>query len=349
MNARILAFALGLSLVAAAPARAGTLHMRPYFDKDKSEVILVWDDATGASRGWYYDKASKKFTPSGPSYQLPKDVGVKGQIMMAPYLGPDGSEVVLVWDARSGKSVSWYYDTAENKFKQAEAAFQLPPQKGKEVMMAPYLDKAKSEVILVWDAATGQSWNWYHDTAEKKFKLSDPGYQLPKDLGIKGRIMMMPYVAKDGSEVVYTWSVTSGASTNWYYDDADKKMKRSEEGFQLPADPGVGKDVWMYPYSDNAGTEVVLVWSASGAKSMNYYYDDGEKKMKKSEDGYQLPAAALKGKTVMMMPYLDADAAEVILIYDAAGGASKSVYYDTEKKKMNPAAAGYQLPGNPLK
>jgi len=348
MNARA-CLVVALTLTVASKASAGTIHMRPYFGPDKSEVVLVWDESSGVSKGWYYDKGTKKLTPSAANCQLPADPGVKGRVMMAPYLGPDGTEVVLVWDTRSGKSVSWYFDAGESKFKRAEAGFQLPTQKGAEVMLAPYLDKAKNEVVLAWDAATGGSINWYHDSEEQKFKPSEPGYQLPRHLRLQGRVMMTPYLTKDGSEVIYTWSVTTGESANWYYDEGEKRMKRSDAGYQLPKNPGVSHDVWMYPYSDNGGTEVVLVWSAGGGSSVNWYYDDGDKKMKRSEDGYQLPAGALTGKSIMMVPYLDPEASEVILLWDAASGASKGFYYDAEKKKMLPAEAGYQLPANPLK
>jgi len=338
-----------LLLLLAVPAHAGTIHMRPYFGHDRSEVVLVWDEATGASRAWYYDKAEKKFLPSAAEYQLPANPGVSGSVRMAPYLGPDGSEVVLVWDTRTGKSVSWYFDTGEKKFKRAEAGYQLPAQKGAEVHMAPYLAKDKSEVVLVWDAATGKSANWYFDTAEKKFKASEPGFQLPANLGLKGRVMMRPYLAKDGEEVVQTWSVTTGESINWYYDEATKKMARSEAGFQLPANPGVAKDVWMVPYIGNDGTEIILAWSTSTGASVNWYQDTVEKKFKRSDAGFQLPPNPAKAKVTMMTPYLDTDAEEVILIWDAATGASKGFYYSKPDKKMMLAAPGFQLPPNPLK
>src|SRR5687768_11376143 len=95
---------------------SGTTHLEPYFDPDGSEVILAYDDASGASRSWYYDEAKKKFAPSPPGFQLPAQVGLKGPVRMAPYVGGDKSEVVLVWEPATGKSVSWFYDKAKEAF-----------------------------------------------------------------------------------------------------------------------------------------------------------------------------------------------------------------------------------------
>ncbi|HOX43981.1 MAG TPA: hypothetical protein PK668_10285 [Myxococcota bacterium] len=344
------ALAAGLLVItSAALALAGPIHMRPYFDADKSEVILVWDEATGQSRSWYYDKAEQKFTPSGDKFQLPKNPGITKNVMMAPYLGPDGSEVVLVWDKLGGKSVSWYYDKAEEKFVAAEAKYQLPVQKGKEIHLAPYLDKDGNEVILAWDAATGKSQSLYFSKADDKFMPSAAGYQLPADLGLKPPVMLRPYLTKDGDETIQAWSVANGQSVNWYYSGADEKYMRSEAGYQLPANPGVSKDVWMAPYLDKDGSEVVLVWSASTGQSVSWYYDGAEKKFQRSGIEFQLPTNPIKAKRMMIMPYLDTDAAEVMLVYDAKTGASRCLYYNSAEKKVEPAAAGFQLPVNPLK
>jgi hypothetical protein len=269
--------------------------------------------------------------------------------MMAPYLGPDGSEVVLVWDKKGGKSVSWYYDKAEEKFVQAEAKYQLPVQKGKEVMLAPYLDKDGNEVILAWDAATGKSQSLYYSKADDKFMPSADGYQLPADLGLKPPVMLRPYLTKDGDETIQAWSVSTGQSVNWYYSGADQKYMRSDAGYQLPANPGVAKDVWMAPYLDKDGNEVVLVWSASGGQSVSWYYDNAEKKFTRSGTEFQLPQNPIKAKRMMIMPYVDTEDAEVMLVYDAQSGASKCLYYDSAQKKVVPAGAGFQLPANPLK
>lgn len=48
-----------------------------------------------------------------------------GDIMMAPYMSKD-SEVILVWNTTTGKSVSWYFDNAAQKYQKSPAGFQLP-------------------------------------------------------------------------------------------------------------------------------------------------------------------------------------------------------------------------------
>jgi hypothetical protein len=332
---------------ASTQALAGTVHMRPYFASGKSEVILIWDESSGKSQGWYYSRSAKKFKPSAAKYQLPANTGVKGNVMMAPYLGPDGSEVILVWNKKTGESVSWYFSNSKKKFVRSKAQYQLPKQPGKDVMMAPYLTKGGSEVILVWDAATGKSASWYYSKKDKKLKKSGAGFQLPADLGLKGRIMMRPYLAKDGTEVIYTWSVTNGESINWYYSNSKKKFVRSGKGYQLPTNPGVTKDVWLHPYTAG-GSEVILVWSAVSGKSVSWYYSKSKKAMTQSQAGFQLPVNPLKAKRTMMAPYMDTGASEVILIWNAKSGVSKSYYYSKSKKKMVVAKEGFQLPAKAL-
>ncbi len=51
---------------------------------------------------------------------------VSGDIMMCPYISKDGSEIILVWNTSTGKSVSWYFDNANKKFQRSTTEFQLP-------------------------------------------------------------------------------------------------------------------------------------------------------------------------------------------------------------------------------
>jgi hypothetical protein len=327
-------------------ATAGTVHLRPYFDPEGTEVILVWDEASGTSRSWYFDAEQGRFTRSSAQFQLPAKIGLSGKVMMAPYLDSDGSEVVLIWEPATGKSVSWYFEKSESRFKKSEPGFQLPRQKGGEMMMAPYLAKDGSEVVLVWDARTGKSWNWYFDKEARKFKLSEPGFQLPPNLGLPSPVMMQPYMSKDG-EVIQTWSSSTGQSINWYFDDAEKKYQRSEAKFQLPRNPGVTGDVRMFPYLAHDKSEVMLVWSGASGASVSWYFDDEKAAFVRSPAGFQLPATPL-GPATVLVPYIDTAGTEVIL---AAGpnGKSKGYFHDDDKNKMVPAAPGYQLPPDPLK
>lgn len=327
---------------------SGATRLEPYFDPDGSEVILAYDDASGASKSWYYDEAKKRFAPSPAGYQLPAQLGLKGPVRMAPYVGGDKSEVVLVWEPATGKSLSWFYDRAKKAFQKAEPKFQLPQQKGAEVVMAPYLAKDGSEVVLVWDAKTGKSANWYFDKAKEKFQLSEPGWQLPATLGLAPPVEMVPYLTKDGSEVIHTWSRSTGESINWYFDDAANKYQRSEAKFQLPRDPGVKGDVFMHPYLTSKKDEVILVWSGASGASVSWYFDDEKDKFARSPAGYQLPQAPLGGAT-MLMPYIDDQGNEIILAWSPATGASKEFYRDDKQDKMVPATAEWQLPDAPLK
>jgi hypothetical protein len=324
------------------------VHMRPYFDGERTEVILVWDDATGASKSWFYDGGAKKFIASSPEYQLPAKLGVTGTVMMAPYVGADKTEVVLVWDSKSGSSVSWYFDDTEKKFVKSLPKVQLPRQSGAEVMMAPYVDKNGSEVVRVWDTATGKSASWTFDEAEQRYEPSAAGLQLPAALGLKPPVMMLPYQAGDFSEVIQTWSRSTGASINWYHHDKDDEMKKSDATFQLPEDVGVKSNVWMVPYLTR-DAELMLVWNAATGASVSWSHDSPKKAFVRSPPELQLPTPPLKTKGAMFLPYVDPQGAVVIIAWDPKTGASVSYAYDATKKEMVRADEGYQLPANPLK
>lgn len=60
------------------------------------------------------------------SYAAPNaPIAIAGDIMMAPYMSKD-SEVILIWNTTTGKSVSWCFDNADQKYKKSPAGFQLP-------------------------------------------------------------------------------------------------------------------------------------------------------------------------------------------------------------------------------
>ncbi len=96
-----------------------------YIDQDGSECALVWDANSGLSNIYYYDNSVKKFTLS--SYQLPqkplKNV-TKAFYQFDCYIDKDGSECVLIWDATTGLSKLYYYDSRQKKF--VLSIYQLP-------------------------------------------------------------------------------------------------------------------------------------------------------------------------------------------------------------------------------
>lgn len=328
-------------------AQEKKIMIAPYIGKDNSEIMLVWDQVSGKSASWYYDKREKKFKLAGEQFQLPADPGVKDGVMMAPYIGNDHSEVILVWSMASGRSVSWYYDNAAKKFKKATPQFQLPEDVGLKgtIMMQPYKGKDGSEVILVWDYETGRSASWYYDLKAKKYLKATAGFQLPQDPGLGKSIMMRAYIAKDGSEVIYTWSTETGASINWYYDNNKKKYLKSLPKFQLPPEAAMSGKVMMHPFIAKDGSEVVWIWDVNEGKSVNWYFDLGKNVYLKSPDGYQVENVQ---KNCMLYPYVADDGTEVVLFWNMDTGKSINWYYDNAAKKYLVSEPQFQLPENPL-
>lgn len=274
---------------------SGNVLMKAYIDAKGNEVVLVWSPATGQSASFYYDEATKVMVKSSEGYQLPATLGLSGSVKMFPYVGADNSEVILCWETATGKSISFYYDEAEKKFKKSTAEYQLPTATGitGKIMMHPYIGKDNSEAVLIWDANSGKSASYYYNEAEKKFIKASDGFQLPTNPGVGGSVMMYPYIGGDGSEVVLVWSTINGASMMWYYENLEKRFIKSKSDFQLPTNTGIAQNVMMTPFVVKNNDEVIYIWDSNTGQSINFYFNDKERKYIKSGDEYQLPANPL--------------------------------------------------------
>ncbi len=328
----------------------GDIMLLPFVGKDNSEVVMAFNRKTGKSVEWYFDETTKQMTRAKEAFQLPANTGLTGHVMMQAYIGADGSEVILEWNSSTGQSISWYFDEAENKMMKAPENYQLPASIGLSgnILMYPYLGSDGSEVILCWEAGTGKSVSYYFDEAEKKFTKASAEYQLPSATGISGKVMMHPYIGKDGSEVVLVWDANSGKSVSYYFDQAENRFKKATGPYQLPANPGVSGNVMMYPYIGNDKNEVVLVWSVINGASMMWYYDELEKRFIKSKSDFQLPTNTGILQNVMMVPFVEKHHDEVIYIWNSGTGYSANYYYNDRERKYIKSDNEYQLPANPF-
>ena len=328
----------------------GDVMLLPFVGNDKSEVVLAYNRKTGKSVEWFYDEANKKMAKAPTGFQIPAGTGITGSVMMKAYIGSDGSEVVLVWNAATGQSVSWYYDEADKTMKKGAEGYQLPANIGLtgNVLMFPYIGSDGSEVILCWETGTGKSVSYYFDKGEKKFQKASPEYQLPTATGVTGKVMMHPYLGKDGSEVILVWDANSGKSVSYYFDNGEKKFKKAGDEYQLPANPGVSGNVMMYPYIGNDKSEVILVWSVINGASMMWYFDEMEKRFIKAKSDFQLPTNTGIAQSVMMVPFVEKNHDEVIYIWNSTTGASANYYFDDKTRKYTKSAPEFQLPANPL-
>lgn len=328
----------------------GDIQLLPFVGKDNSEVVMAYNRKTGKSVEWYYDEADKQMARANEGFQLPASTGITANAMMKAYIGSDGSEVILVWNTATGQSVSWYYDEADKKMKQATANYQLPQSIGLSgsVHMFPYIGSDGSEVVLCWETASGKSVSFYFDNASKKFVKSSAEYQLPSSTGIAGKIMMHPYIGKDGSEVILVWDANSGKSVSYYFDNSEKRFQKATEPYQLPANPGVSGNVMMYPYIGNDKNEVILIWSVINGASMLWYYDELEKRLIKSKSDFQLPTNTGIAQNVMMVPFVEEHHDEVIYIWNSGTGVSANYFFNDKDRKYLKSKPEYQLPANPL-
>lgn len=328
----------------------GDIILLPFVGKDQSEVVMVYNRKTGKSTEWFYNESEGRMVKADLGFQLPANLGLTGGVMMRAYIGADGSEVILAWSPTTGQSISWYYDEAENKMMKSPEGYQLPQSIGLTgtIQMFPYIGSDGSEVVLCWETGTGKSVSFYYDNAAKKFQKSAPEYQLPQSTGITGKIMMHPYIGKDGSEVVLVWDANSGKSVSFYFDNTEKKFRKAMDEFQLPSSPGVSGNVMMYPYIGNDKTEVVLVWSIINGASMMWYYDELEKRFIKTKSDFQLPTNTGITQNVMMVPFVEKNHDEVIYVWNSATGFSVNYYFDDKARKYTKSKEGFQLPANPL-
>jgi hypothetical protein len=328
----------------------GDVMLLPFLGKDKSEVVMAYHRKTGKSTEWFYNESEGKMIKANLGFQLPASLGITGGVMMRAYIGADGSEVILAWSPTTGQSVAWYYDEAENKMMKSPEGYQLPESIGLTgtIQMFPYIGSDGSEVILCWETGSGKSVSFYYDKGEKKFIKATAGYQLPQNTGITGKIMMHPYIGKDGSEVVLVWDVNSGKSVSYYFDNSESQFKKAIDEFQLPSSPGVSGNVMMYPYIGNDKSEVVLVWSVINGASMMWYYDELEKRFIKAKSDFQLPTNTGITQNVMMVPFVEKNHDEVIYVWNSTTGYSVNYYFDDKSRKYTKSKEGYQLPANPL-
>ncbi|MBI4946651.1 MAG: hypothetical protein HY840_09645 [Bacteroidetes bacterium] len=325
----------------------GDILFMPFLGSTNTEDIIVYNSKTGETAQWYFDKSNKKMIKEKGGFKIMNTGFEDGRTMMQSYIGAGHTRVILTWNTSSARSVSWYYNNNTKKLEKSPLEYQLPQNIGLSgsVMMHAYLDKENTEIILCWETTTGKSISFYYNRSAKKFMKSMPGYQLPEDPGVKGKIRMHPYITKDGSEAVLVWDVNTGNSIAYYYERNVKKYVKSPEGFQLPANTGINEEVMMYPYIGRDGSEDILVWNCKTGKSVSWNYDLGEKKFMPSPDSYQLPVSFTEN--VMMIPRVE-NGDEVIYVWNSTNGQSVNYLFDMEKKRYVKSEQEYQLPPNPF-
>ncbi len=174
----------------------------PSQDKTYYEC-LVWDKYTGKSILYYFNYTDGKFVAYAEEAQIPTSISAvsssseKSGVIMMDYTSvhvPSDDKTFyecLIWNTKTGKSVLYYYNYTDSKFKAYSDDVQLPndPLNGLadgEFMMdytsvhVPTQEKTYYE-IMVWDTQSGYSQLYFFDYNLSKFVTYEEKVQLPSE------------------------------------------------------------------------------------------------------------------------------------------------------------------------
>jgi hypothetical protein len=101
-----------------------------YNSSDKAVYYLVWDMKTGKSAQYYWDATASKWAKmeiNMPAQPLPEASGEIG--MKAYYDCNDKAAYYIIWDCNSGKSIQYYWDSADSKWAKMEINLPADPLK----------------------------------------------------------------------------------------------------------------------------------------------------------------------------------------------------------------------------
>jgi WD40 repeat protein len=164
------------------------IRITSFYDwNDRKAYYLVWDTKTGKSVQYYWNSNDSKwdaFEINLPAMPLP---GAKGSVMMDVfYDSNDDKAYYLVWDAKGGKSIQYYWNSTGNKWDSFEinlAAAPLPGAVGDIGMKMYYDSNDKKAYYIVWDCSTGKSIQYYWNSGASKwdaFEINLPASPLAR-------------------------------------------------------------------------------------------------------------------------------------------------------------------------
>lgn len=151
----------------------------------------------------------------------------------------DKKAYYLVWDAKTGKSVQYYWNSSATKWDSFEInlpAAPLPGAQGNIRMDVFYDDNDKKAYYLVWDVKSGKSIQYYWNSSATKwdsFEINLPAASLPGATGDIG--MKMYYDSNDKKAYYLVWDCNTGKSIQYYWNSASTKWDSFE--INLPASP----------------------------------------------------------------------------------------------------------------
>lgn len=163
------------------------VKMTSYYDyNDSKAYYLVWDTKTGKSVQYYWNSSATKwdsFEINLPASPLP---GATHIMMDVFYDGNDKKAYYLVWDAKTGKSIQYYWNSSATKWDSFEINLPANPLPGAtgEIGMKMYYDSNdKKAYYIVWDSNSGKSIQYYWNSSATKwdsFEINLPASPLNK-------------------------------------------------------------------------------------------------------------------------------------------------------------------------
>ena len=254
---------------------SGKTMLSPYVDKKGRDVVLAWDTKTGKSVFYRWNSSSYSWNAyeiNLPSSPVP---GSTGDIMMTPYIDMTGRDVVLVWDTKSGKSMFYNWSDNTYNWEPYEINITSNPVPGSTglIMMEPYLDSGKRDVILAWDNTTGKSVFYRWNGSSYSWKAYEVNLPSSPISGATGEIRMHPYIDMTGRDVVLVWDMKSGKSLFYSWSDNTYNWEPYEINITSNPVPGSTGLIMMEPYLDSGKRDVVLATDMSSGESVFYRWN----------------------------------------------------------------------------
>ncbi len=134
------------------------------------EGLLVWNRRSGRSVRLEWNAEAGVYVRAAQRFQLPRVDGF--DVRMAPFVAPDRSDVVLTWDATTGRSCCYFLDPDAGEFVPCGASYQVPAclDLVPPVLMAPGVTPDRAELIRVWSETTGVTRHFVHSQDDECFR-----------------------------------------------------------------------------------------------------------------------------------------------------------------------------------
>lgn len=178
----IITLILSLSYVKA----QNNVRMTSYYSqKDKKSYYIAWDIKTGKSVQYYWYGTESKWKAFEINLPEQPVAGALGNIMMDVYYDyKDGKSYYIAWDTKTGKSVQYYWNGTDSKWKAFEINLPenpLPGNKGEVMIKGYYSTEDGKAYYIVYDTNSGKSIQYYWNGKDSKwnaFEINLPAQPL---------------------------------------------------------------------------------------------------------------------------------------------------------------------------